>query len=603
MLRAAASAAEIGMIQDALTSVLVGFATAPIPDAALAAVGFAAGFSILLLVERRRLLARADHAGHELEALRDEIWELKEAHAAGARAEAASEAKSRFLANVSHEIRTPLNGIIGMAELLNGTSLSAEQKTYIEAIRSSGSALASLIDEMLDFSKIEAGRIDLAEEPFDLVALVEGVVELLAPRAQGKGLDIAGSLAADVPNYLIGDAARLRQVLINLAGNAVKFTEAGGVGLRVLRLGEDRLQFRVVDTGPGVPEHRRAAIFEEFEQGDGSTTRRHGGTGLGLAISQRLVERMGGRLTLEASSCEGSTFAFTLPLRIADRPEPPAATQLAGRRALIVAASPFEAPYLGARLAEAGAVVTHVEGEAAALAHLDASQAPPDLVIVDCALGEGTTHRIGEAARAAGVARSLVLFSPFERRALGRNPVQDFDGWLVKPVRSRSLLARLAPEEQEAVAQGDILHLQAPPRFTGREILLAEDNDINALLATRHFEKLGATVTRAIDGEAAVAYALSAFEGWRPPFDAIFLDIRMPGLDGIEAARQIRRAEAAAQLRPTRLIALTADAFDKNGAAAKAAGIDEVLLKPVDLDKITRALEACIAPASEATRS
>ena len=401
----------------------------------LAAIG--AGLAVLtfaMLVRAGRRNGRVFQA--EADRLRDEIWELREASAARERAEAANEAKSRFLANVSHEVRTPLNGILGMAELLSGTRLDAEQETYVAAIRSSGSALASLIDEILDFSKIEAGKVELSCESFDVAALVEGVAELLAPRAQGKSLEIASTASADVPRRVLGDPVRLRQILLNLAGNAVKFTDVGGVGLRVSRAEGDRLRFDIIDTGPGVPADRRTAIFEDFEQLDNSTTRRHGGTGLGLAISKRLAERMGGSLALTPGADTGSLFSILLPLPADGDSEPPAA--LAGRRVLVVAASPFEAPFLAERLVEAGATVTRLEEPAAALGRL--AEAPDfDVVIVDCALGEAATHDLGLAARRSGAGQTLVLFSPFERRAFGQSSARGFDGWLVKPVRRQTL--------------------------------------------------------------------------------------------------------------------------------------------------------------------
>ena len=559
-----------------------------------------------LLYARRRPGPREEEGRREVEALRDEIWELKEAAAGRHRAEAAREAKSRFLATVSHEIRTPLTGILGMASLLADSPLEAEQRTYVEAISTSGTALASLIDEILDFSKIEAGKLDIAEIYFDLHGLIEGVVELLAPRAQGKGLEIAASIDQRTPRHVVGDPARLRQVLINLAGNAVKFTEAGGIGLRVSPGAEGEVRFAVVDTGIGVAQESREAIFADFEQGDGSSARRHEGAGLGLAISRRIVELLGGQLRLETTSPEGSVFAFMLALRAApssptrNAPEP---LRLGGRRALIVGASPFEAPFLGERLAEAGAAVLRAEGEEAALAALDGRPAP-DIVIVDCALGESVTRRLAGAARAAGVAKSLVLFSPFERRAFGHS-IEGFDGWLVKPVRSRSLHARLQDaatsfhERAEQKSQNTVR--PSPPQF-GLRVLLAEDNEINALLVTKHLQRLGANVTRVADGARAVAACARVLSGSDAPYDLLLMDIRMPGLDGIGAARAIRLAEVEKAASRLRIVALTANAFDEDRDACFAAGIDEFLTKPIDLDQLGEVLKRAVElqPAQDA---
>ena len=525
----------------------------------------------------------------ETERLRDEVWELKAAAAARDRAEAASEAKSRFLATVSHEIRTPLNGILGMTDLLASMQLDAEAQSYLAAIRTSGEALGTLIDEILDFSRIEAGRLELDHSPFDLAPLVEGVVELVAPRAQGKGIEVAAHVGPDVPARLVGDAARLRQILINLAGNAVKYTERGGVGLRVSRGQGEAIVFSVEDTGPGVPKEQSAAIFQEFERGDGSATAAHGGAGLGLAISRALAERMGGELTLARSDATGSTFQLSVPLPAEAAPQG-AAPSLEGRRALIVAQSPFEAPFLGEQLAAVGATVERAEGEDAAMLAL-AQRAPPDVVIVDCALGEQASRRIAEAARAAHAGRTLVLVSPFERRTIGRSVLGAFDGWLVKPVRHASLFARIS-DRLNGVGEAAPAAADAPEArpLAGLRVLVAEDNDINALIAQRCLERAGAMAERVVDGLAAVAEIEDAANGKRTPFDAVVMDIRMPRLDGLSAARRIRAVQATVGVAPTPLIALTANAAQEDRHAAEAAGFAAFFVKPFDADALTRAV-------------
>ena len=528
--------------------------------------------------------ARAASLAAENDSLRDEVRRLRRAASASDRNEAANEAKWRFLATMSHEIRTPISGILGMTDLLRQASLPPEQASYVEAIRGAGEALIALIDQMLDFSRIEAGRLGLTVAEVDIARLVEGVVELLAPAAQGKGLEIAASISANTPRVLMADGMRLRQVLMNLAGNAVKFTSRGGVCVAVEPDGAE-VRFKVSDTGPGVPYSRRAAIFEDFERGETSGAP-GGGAGLGLAISRKLVELMGGALTVEDNPGGGSIFAFSIPAPAADwaletLASPP--VSLRGKRALIVANSPFEGPAIAARLAEARAAIVRAEGFEAGLAAL---QEPGrlDLVIVDCALGADATRTLAKEARAARAGKSLVLLSPFERRAFGRTSLDGFDGWLVKPVRARSLFARLAAEFPPAD-----LAPKAPDALAKPRALIAEDNDINAIVSANALRRLGFEVVRAADGDEALRLA-SQKPGEPPPFDLVLMDLRMPGLNGPEAARRMRALEVEAGAPATPIIALTAAGLEAR-CAGPAVPFDAFLAKPFEFEDLKRVID------------
>jgi signal transduction histidine kinase/CheY-like chemotaxis protein len=545
---------------------------------------------------KRQMEAREAEIAAENDGLRDEVRRLKQAASALNQVEAASEAKSRFLTTVSHEIRTPISGILGMADLLRDASLDLENASYVEAIRSSGSALVALVDEILDLAKIEAGRFDLVVETVDLRRLTESVVELLAPRAQSKGIEVVCSFSAAAPRFVRADGRRLRQVLTNLGGNAVKFTDQGGVCVTVERSETGAARFSVIDTGPGVPEIRRAAIFEAFEHGDGSQAERFEGAGLGLAISRELVRLMGGDLTLADNPGGGSIFAFAVRLPECAAVETLAAAREArrrapeGTRALIVADSPFEAPAMEARLAEVGVSVERACGLESGLEALSAPE-KPNVVIVDCALGPEATNQLAQAAREAGVRRSLVLFSPFERRAFGQTALKDFDGWLVKPVRARSLFERAAWDSEPAPSPAPRLS----PSPSIRRALVAEDNDINALITEKALRRLGFEVVRARDGEEALHLASPIAPLESRPFDVILMDLKMPGLDGYEATRRLRRLEAACGWSPTPIVALTANAFDERRGSPSAAGFDAFLVKPVEPSALAGTVERVCA--------
>jgi len=501
------------------------------------------------------------------------------------KAEAASRAKSRFLAVVSHEVRTPLNGVLGMAELLLETTLSAEQQTYARAMKSSGKALLALIEEILDFSKIEAGRLDLEAIPFDLSALVTDVVELLAPRAQAKGIEIAADLDDHVPDRVIGDAARLRQVLLNLAGNAVKFTESGGVSLIVERDGE-RMRFVVRDTGPGIDAEAQARIFNEFEQADGTLSRRHDGTGLGLAIASRLVERMGGEIGLDSGAERGSSFTFSVELPATEQHHG-ATPDFSFHDILVVSPSPVVGPLIERRLAAWGAHVTLASEAKVAEALLPERRW--DHVLIDRAFGGEETVSLARTA-APHARQRLVLVAPSDRGELGDLRGAGFDGYLVKPVRGASLAARLnAPEfEAEPAAEADGDSPAAARRQHALAILVAEDNDINALLAQAMLGKLGHIPTVVADGASAVT-AVATAQAVGAPYDLVLMDLHLPGMDGLEATRRIRAFSEGGKVP---IIALTANAFAEDREACRAAGMDGFLVKPFDRERLEEAIAA-----------
>jgi PAS domain S-box-containing protein len=507
-------------------------------------------------------------------------------------AETANRAKSRFLAMVSHEIRTPLNGILGMADLLRDTTLSAEQTAYLKAMKTSGETLLTLIDEILDFSKIEAGRLDFAARPFALEPFVEEAVELLGPRAQAKGLEICCYVDERLPTHVIGDEARLRQVLFNLAGNAIKFTEHGGVSIIVEPAERpDEIAISVRDTGIGISAEDRARIFLEFEQADSSSTRKYGGTGLGLTISRRIVESMGGSIALESVPNEGSTFRVTIPLpRSGDIGEPAlAAPSLSGEDILIVTPGAIEASLIARHLQRWGARTKIVPDEMVAAALLP--EQAWTAVLVDQALGTAASEAV--ARLASKMQRRIVLVTPAMRGDLAALKTAGFSGYLIKPVRAASLAARFSANDAfDAGTAGEPAEPSNEARSGhGLSILVAEDNEINALLARALLTKLGHRPTMAANGAAAIESWLAA-RAAGTPYDRVLMDLHMPGMDGLEAVRRIRGMEAEREGARTPIIALTANASAEDREACLAAGMDEFLIKPLDRERLAAALAA-----------
>jgi CheY-like chemotaxis protein len=473
--------------------------------------------------------------------------------------------EQQFLRLMSHEMRTPLNGVIGMLGLLTRTRLDGAQRAYAEAARSSAEHLLGLVNDLLDYARLEAGKLEFDSAPVDLESMVRGVAELLSPRAHERGLEIAWSVAADAPDVL-ADEGRLRQVLFNLAGNAVKFTETGGVCIQVTRAGgsaeRPRLAFIVDDTGPGVPPEARERIFEEFGHVDHSDAARFDGAGLGLAVVRRLAEAMKGRVRVEdRPDGPGARFVFEAAFRAV--PEAERDRPLEGCWVAVQSPDPFIAEAAEAQLVASGAVIS--------------DQAP--VTLVDHALAGRTGQPL--APKPPG-GRAVVLLKAGDRDLIPRYRDAGFHGYLIKPLRRRSLCERVlaaggAARARPAAAPED--DRVVPARFAGTRVLLVEDNPVGALLAKTLLRREGCSVETAASGREAVE-ALR-----RARYDLVFMDMRMPGMDGPAATRAIRAARD-----DTPIVALTANAFAEDRRACLEAGMNDHLTKPLEPDALRRAL-------------
>jgi PAS domain S-box-containing protein len=563
------------------------------------------------LLESATLLDRRESGSRVVEGTLIDITQRKQAeaalHTAMEAAAAANRAKSEFLANMSHEIRTPMNGVIGVTELLADTELTSIQRQYVDLIKISADALLGVIEDILDFSKIEAGKLQVDPVNVDAGQLFGDTVKGMALRAHQKGLELVYRVQPNVPDYIVADPTRLRQVVMNLLGNAIKFTERGEVALDVgvQRLADGALELEVTvrDTGIGITPEQQRRIFAPFEQADGSTTRKHGGTGLGLAISTKLAELMNGRLWVESEEGRGSTFHFTARVLEGVNESTPVVDEmaLAGRRVLIIDDNATNRFVLREMVLRWGMrAATADTGERALEVIEEAAEDPYHFVLLDCHMPKLDGFMVVERMRQAGwlpQANVLMLTSAERSNDIRRSRELGLAAYLIKPVTQKELRSTL----QKLLSAGSAeTHETVPvPRpVRPLRLLLAEDNVVNQKVGIALLTKAGHEVTVAPDGAAAV----KAFQ--EQEFDAILMDVQMPVMSGYDATIAIRRLEAeAGDGHRIPIVAMTAKAMKGDREKCLEVGMDDYLSKPIQGSRVTQTLNDVIARAEGAART